>query len=394
MEPLREKPKAAKLLFVATVPVMIKTFLFPFSEYFRSKGCRVDGAAREIQECPDCCKAFNHVYPISWSRSPFAVSNFFKSIREVRQIVLDHGYEIVHTHSPVASFLTRFALRDLQREGKVKVIYTAHGFHFHKNGHPAKNALFIAAEKIAGAWCDYLVVINKEDEAAALKHGIVPPERLVYMPGIGVDLQKYDALPLAVLEEKKLREEFQIRPDQVIFTMIAEFNPGKRHADLFRAMQQLNRKDYCVLLAGRGKLMEKMKDLGKDLGILDQLRFLGFRPDVPKLIKLSRAVILPSEREGLPRSILESLSSAVPVLGTDIRGINELLEDGCGVLVNVGDSKAIAEGLGWLIDHPEEARQMGLKGRERAKAYDVQKLLPMHEKLYFGQQKPGSLRGK
>jgi glycosyltransferase involved in cell wall biosynthesis len=301
----------------------------------------------------------------------------------VKELVLRERYEIVHTHSPVASFLTRFALRDLRKQKKIKVVYTAHGFHFHKNGHPLKNAFFIAAEKMAGRWCDYLVVINKEDQAAALKHGITTPDKLVYMPGIGVDLRQYDPEPLGASDEQKLREEFQIPAKMPVLTMIAEFNPGKRHADLFRAMQLLNRKDYCVLLAGRGKLMEQMKELAKELGIYGQLRFLGFRPDVPKLIKLSRAALLPSEREGLPRSILESLSSAVPALGTNIRGIHELLEKGCGVLVEVGDVKRIASGLAWLLDHPEEARAMGLRGRERVKAYDVQKLLPLHEKLYF-----------
>ena len=70
--------------------------------------------------------------------------------------------------------------------------------------------------------------------------------------------------------------------------------------------------------------MEETRKLARALGVADRVHFLGHRPDIPALVRASVAVLLPSEREGLPRSVMEALSLGVPVVGTRIRGIVRL----------------------------------------------------------------------
>ena len=153
--------------------------------------------------------------------------------------------------------------------------------------------------------------------------------------------------------------------------MIAEFVPGKRHRDALAAFARLGRPDVWLALAGTGPLVDEMKRRAAELGVADRVRFLGVRRDIPALVRASVAVLLPSEREGLPRSAMESMSLGVPVIGSRIRGTADLLEGGCGLLVPVGDSAALADALARILDHPEEAREMARRGREWVASYHL-----------------------
>ena len=100
------------------------------------------------------------------------------------------------------------------------------------------------------------------------------------------------------------------------------------------------------------------------------------------IIRASAATILPSTREGLSRSVMESLCLGTPVLGSNIRGIRELLDGGAGILVEPQDPAGLSQAMAWIIDHPAEARAIGDRGRKRMAAFDTQKIIALHEHLY------------
>lgn len=371
-----------RLLMVTTVPGTLRAFLLPFARHFRSLGWRVDAVARDVSTVPECVDSFDKVWDVDWSRNPFDPRNLLAAPNVLRGIVEQQKYDIVHVHTPVAAFVTRYALRGWRNRGRPAVVYTAHGFHFFRGGHPLRNAAFLGLEKLAGRWMDYLVVINREDGSAARRYALAPAERIVYMPGIGVDTDYYNPEKVDAQEIKRVRGEMGLVPEDSLFVMIAEFNPGKRHRDLIRALARLNRQNVHLALAGTGRLFEEMKQLAKRLGLCERVHFLGYRRDIPALIRASCAVSLPSVREGLPRSVMESLCLAVPVIGSRIRGTQELLEDGCGVLVDVGDVGGLAKAMAWMVDHPERAMAMGRAGRQKMKDYDLRRIIGLHEDLY------------
>lgn len=369
------------LLFVTTIPATLCGFLLPFAYYFRAKGWRVDAMAQGISDCAECLKAFDQVWEVEWSRNPLAPQNLIVAPRQIRE-VLASGYDIVHVHTPVAAFVTRYALNNLRKRGSPKVIYTAHGFHFYRGGRPLKNATFLALEKLAGRWTDYLAVINREDEEAAKRYRIVPTERVRYMPGIGVDIEHYSPNAVPEAEVFQVRQELGLPLGTPLFLSVAEFISRKRHRDILKAFARLARPKAHLAFAGDGPLLEEIQRLASDLGVQNQVHFLGHRQDVPTWISASVATLLPSEQEGLPRSIMESLCLKIPVIGTEIRGIRDLLEDGCGLLVKVGDVEGLAQAMAWVLDHPEDAQIMGKRGRERMAAYDLRSILELHEALY------------
>lgn len=372
-----------KVLFVTTVDVTLRGFLLPFANHFRAKGWEVDAMSAGVENCQQCRASFDRVWEVDWSRNPSNLANLLSAPRAICKVVSEGGYDVVHVHTPIAAFVSRFALRRLRKQGHPKIIYTAHGFHFFEGGSPLKNAVFLGLEKLAGCWTDYLVVINQEDFEASKRHRIVPPERLHYMPGIGVDTAKYASERVSQDEIAKVRAEIGLTSGDPLILMIAEFNPGKRHRDALAAFAQLGSSTAHLAFAGPGRLMDEMRSLAKELGVADRVHFLGFRRDIPTLIKASIVTVLPSEREGLPRSAMESLSLGVPVIGTDIRGVRDLISDDCGILVKVGDVAGLAKAMDWILSHPIEAQLMGETGRVKMKAnFDIAAIIKAHESLY------------
>lgn len=371
-----------KLLIVSTVAITQRAFLLPFARHFRGMGWTVDGMASGISSCYECQAALDQTHDIEWSRNPLNPGNVTHAMKRVQEVVQKEKYDIVHVHTPVASFITRLALHNWRSSGEGKVIYTAHGFHFHSRGKPVNNLAFLALEKLAGRWTDYLVVINHEDQAAAHRHRIVKPDRIRYMPGIGVDLPTYQTLNSKPLDTINLRKELRLEADQVLFLMVASFDPGKRHGDLLQSLTILNRREAVIAFAGTGPLLQKSMQLAHTLGVADQIRFLGFRRDIPSLITASRATLLPSEREGLPRSVMESMALGTPVIGADARGVRDLLAGGAGIIVPVGDPYRLAQALSYLLDHPDIAMRMGVVGQRDIQPYDLSQILSLHEHLY------------
>lgn len=371
-----------KLLMVTTVPSTLRSFLLPFAAHFRAQGWQVDAMACGVSMSAECQQGFDRVWEVKWSRNPLDPRNLLAAPQVIREIVTREKYNIVHVHTPVAAFVTRFALKDLRARLGVKVIYTAHGFHFYTGGNPLKNAVFINLEKLAGNWTDYLVTINYEDKQAALQHKLVPPARLVYMPGIGVDLKYYNRQTVAESAVIQVRQELGIGEHTPVLLSVAEFTARKHHVDAIAAFAKLARTDVHLAFAGSGPLMEKMQQLAAQLGVAKRIHFLGNRPDIPVLMKAASANILVSAQEGLPRSVLESLALETPTIGTKIRGTQDLLEGGCGLLVDVGDVDGIAAAMTTILGSPAAATQMSKLGYERISEYELDSIVQLHEQLY------------
>jgi glycosyltransferase involved in cell wall biosynthesis len=371
-----------KLLMVTTIPGTLRSFLLPFAAHFRRLGWQVDAMACGVSTSIECQQGFDRVWDVEWSRNPLDPRNLLAAPSVIREIVERERYDLVHVHTPVAAFVTRYALKDLRARIGTKVIYTAHGFHFCSGGQPIKNAVFIAVEKLAAKWTDRLVTINQEDKAAVERYGLLPAEQAYYMPGIGVDLTYYD--PAMVTDDRvaALDRELGIDRQTPLLLCVAEFTPNKRHQDIIAAVAKLGRSDVHLALAGSGPQMEPMQKLAAELGVSERVHFLGNRSDIPVLMRAASAKLLVSAREGLPRSVMEALALGLPTIGTKTRGTQDLLADGCGLLVDVGDVAGLAGAITEILDRPELSRSLSQRGRERIGAFAVEVIIDLHEKLY------------
>ena len=366
----------AKLLLVTTIPQTIRAFLLPFARHYRSLGWRVDAAAKDIISA-NLQTEFDTCHDLPLTRNPKDIKALVQSPSAIRQLVLAGNYDLVHVHTPIAAFLVRFALKDVT--AKPKIVYTAHGFHFHAHGQSLSNMLFKQLEKMAAPWSDALITINHEDFQAAKQAQFAT--RIEYMAGIGIDTQQWQADKINAAQQDDIRQSLALTAQDVLFLMVAEFNAGKRHQDALQALSQTP-SNVHLAFAGVGGLQPQIIELATQLGLSHRVHFLGFRRDIAVLMTVSRAVLLPSEREGLPRSLLEAMSLGVPIIGTDIRGIAELAADNCGLLHKVGDVEGLAQAMNLLTTQPKLAQDMGQAARQKVLAYDIQKIIYHHDKLY------------
>ena len=208
----------------------------------------------------------------------------------------------------------------------------------------------------------------------------------------------FDPALVSVAERAALRHEMRAETDATpVLIFVGEMIPRKRHIDVLQAFVRIRAHypDAVLLLVGVGVLMDDLKAHAQTLGIADAVRFLGFRRDVAALLAASDVCLFPSQQEGLPCSVQESLSMAVPTVATEVRGNTDLMPNGMGgFLVPPHDPDAMSARVLEILALPSGARQaMGWAGRERMlKFYDRAESVAELNRLYdrlLAQKTPG-----
>ena len=373
-----------KILFVTTIPRTIREFLLPFAEALRDEGWQVDAMAHGIKAQDDLQAYFDNLIDVPFSRD---IEELLKGLPRTWRIIKEsirNDYDIVHMHTPIASFITRMMLVPLGKKRKPFKIYTPHGFRFSKEGKKLENGLTFVAEKIAGVTTDMLITINKEDYETAISRRICRKGKVRSLPGIGLPLGIYDECLIDEAEKEKLLKDLHLTIDNKIVLMIAEFIPRKRHIDLVKALKNIEDESICVVFAGDGPLRKSIEEAVKEYGVANKTRFLGYRKDIPTQIALSYVVVLPSALEGLPRSIMEAMAMRKPVIATDIRGTRELVDENVGILVKVDSPRELANAIDRLARNAELAARLGEGGRQKIiKHYSLEKVLELQMTYYM-----------
>ena len=312
------KPK--RVLFVATVvKTHIMQFHIPYLKMFKEMGYETVVAARNDYENPEDCRIpyCDHYVDIPFQREPLCYENL-RCYKKLKSIMDEGGFSVIHCHTPVGGVVGRLAARKARKKG-TRVIYTAHGFHFYK-GAPIKNwLLYYLAEKFCSYFTDVLITINKEDFALAQKK--MKAKSVKYVPGVGVDLEKFSK---STFDKAAKRRQLGIPDDAILLLSVGELIPRKNHETSIRAIADVN---AYYIIAGDGELRQQLQKLIDELGVGDRVKLLGYRNDVDDLYRASDVFVFPSFQEGLPVSVMEAMASGLPCVASNIRGNTDLLED-------------------------------------------------------------------
>lgn len=350
-----------KVLFTATVDSHILQFHLPFLKLFKEKGYEVHVATNGNEEIPYC--DVKHV--VSFERSPFKINNL-KAIKQLKEIINEEKFDIIHTHTPMGSVVTRLAAKKARKKYHTRVIYTAHGLHFFK-GAPLKNwIIFYPVEKYLSKYTDTLILINQEDYDLC-KRKFKKCKNIQYVPGVGIDEEKFN---FTMTEEEKieLRESLGLKKDDFVMIYPAEISKRKMQEWLINSISDLlkEHKDIHLLLPGQDSLNGKCQKLVKQLNLEDQIHFLGYRKDIPKLLKISDLAVSSASQEGLPVNIMEAMYVGLPIVASNCRGNRDLVQDGVnGYLVNLNDDKTYSEKVysiyinsNFILDNKEECKKI------------------------------------
>lgn len=357
-------------------------FFKSFIKQLVEEGHQVDIACNEtVSAVPDCYREWGcSVYPISCSRSPLNKGNL-TAIRQLRSIVKEGGYELVHCHTPIAAMCTRLACRPLRKRG-VKVFYTAHGFHFYK-GAPLKNwLLYYPAEKLCSYFTDVLITMNQEDYSLALKK--MKAKRVEYVPGVGIDTQRFMLSEEERAEKRKIiRQRHGIPETAKLLLSVGEVNENKNHGVVIEALSKLDLEDVYYIICGQGPMMDERKALAQKLGLGERVVFAGYRNDVPDYYQAADIFVFPSFREGLPVSVMEAMASGLPVICSNIRGCTDLVEDGTnGFLINKDDVRSLSSVIGRLLEEKTLCSNFGEASQKLIKGFCIETVIEKMKALY------------
>lgn len=323
-----------KILYVTTLSSTINAFLIPHIEMLiKEMGYKVDIACFINKEIDKSLIDLGvNVYQVPFARSPLALTNI-NAFKELIKIQKENNYDIVHVHTPVAGVFGRLLKVKFKN---LKTMYTAHGYHFFKGGSKASWFLYYPIEKIMAKFTDVIININQEDYE--ITKNKLKPKKSYLINGVGLDLSKYKPIPDEFIQKK--RKSLGLEKDDFVIIMIAELNKNKNQIQLIKAMELL-KNDYPkikALLVGEGDKKQELEREIKERELEKNIQLLGFRKDVVELINIANIGVLLSYREGLPRSIMEIMANGKRVIGTDIRGIRDLISnENLGNIVRIGD---------------------------------------------------------
>ena len=323
-----------KAIIVTSVASMVDQFLLPSITLLQNMGYIVEVACNfetgstcskeKIENLKEKLSTLGVKYHhIDFARNVLSLSQHIKAYKQVKQILTNDQYELMHCHSPIGGLISRLACRKARKSGTT-VIYTAHGFHFYK-GAPLKNwLLYYPVEKFCSYFTDTLITINKEDYALAQKK--MRAKKIEYVAGVGIDLTKFGQNTVNNAEKRK---ELCIPSDATVLLSVGELNENKNHETVIRAIKDL---DAYYIIAGKGDLKEHLQSLIDELGLTERVKLLGFRTDVSELYRVADVYVLPSIREGLNVSVMEAMASGLPVVCGRIRGNTDLIDNNGGAL--------------------------------------------------------------
>ncbi|MEY8445137.1 glycosyltransferase family 4 protein [Enterococcus ratti] len=322
------------MLYVTTISNTLNAFLIPHIDQLIKTGHEVSVAcAVEQPLAPYFYEQNIPVFQVPFSRRPLTKDNLL-AYKKIKKVVEDNHIEVIHTHTPIASMVTRLACKKMA----VKIYYTAHGFHFYK-GAPLFNWLtYYPIEKYLSKYTNKMITINHEDYFLALQK--FASEKTYLINGVGIPVETYENIQV---EEKLKKNELGVcQSNTKILLSVGELNKNKNHEQVIEVLKDFKDQNFQYFICGTGPLKQALKQKIKKLGLEEKIKLLGYRKDIIEMMKISDLFIFPSLREGLPVSIMEAMSVGVPVVASNIRGNKDLIFDGVtGKLFDVNQSKEL-----------------------------------------------------
>lgn len=269
-------------------------------------------------------------------------------------------FDLVHTHASKPGFLARLAAAGTG----APVIYSPHCFAFHAGAGRLEAALIAGLERFAARFLTArIVVVSNGERELARQHGVGRDDQFVTIHS-GINLEPFDR-PIDIAA---LRASLGVPAHAPLVGTVGRLNPQKAPVDFVRAAARI--RDRCpdahFMWVGTGPLAAQARAVVEEDGLTGVFHFTGQRNDVHAIMRGLDIFVLASRWEGLPLTILEAMAARVPVIATDIGGTCEAVgHEENGLLVPPGEPEALASAVMGLLEDPERARRLGLRGRRR-----------------------------
>ena len=288
-------------------------------------------------------------------------------------------FDVIHCHTPIGGVLGRL----LGKVCGVKIIYTAHGFHFFK-GVSKKNWLFYyPIEYLLSKYTDTLITINEEDfNLAKLKF---KAKNIFKINGVGLDTQKFY---IENFDKKSYREKLGLNEEDFVILSVGELSDRKNHIIGIKAIQKLKNEypeiSFKYLIVGNGVNLEKYQEYIKQNNLENNVKLLGRRSDIVELNMISDIFLFPSLQEGLPVALMEAIASGKSIVCSNIRGNEDLIENGKnGFLYNNPSINELKEKIKIFLFNRELNKKYEEYNLKFIKKFDIKEIEKSMRNIYL-----------
>lgn len=371
-----------KALICTAFARFIKSFLTHDIQLLQEKGYEVHCAANINHPGAECMneyfKEMNVVFhQIDFSSNKPVSKESIVSMKQMKALVKKINFDVVHVHTPIAGAICRLACKGIRKKG-TKVIYTTHGFYFHKKSGKKSWLLYHTIEDWMSRYSDAIITINKEDYSNAQK---MHCKKVYQIPGVGVNISKFRD---AQVNRDEYRTKLGVKKDDLLVLAIGELSQRKNHRVIIEALSQCNLPNVVFMICGNAmtsaNTADEIKSLAVEKGV--DLRLMGLRDDIPQICKCADIGVMPSTREGLGLSGIEMIASGLPIVASDVHGILDYVQDGKnGFLADPYNSQEFAVAIKKLSDD-NLRKEISANCSESVSSFDISHSYEAMRKIY------------
>ena len=304
-------------------------------------------------ECPEC-----RIYKLGKS--------FYNPLYIYLLIPIMCRYDVIHTHNSSPQLYAAIANVFCRK----KLITTEHNTSNRKRS----NRLLAVIDKWMYGRYHQIICISCQAEQNLRDYLSSRQQVLIRICTIynGVDVEAiHKASPLEKSD-----------PQKFLVVMVAAYRPQKDHVTLIRAMKRLPTEKFEAWLVGDGECQQDIEQFIRQQGMDTQVKMLGMRTDVPRILKTADVIVMSTHYEGMSLSNIEGMAAGKPFVASNVEGIREVTE-GFGVLFSHGNDASLAEILQRLHDDNKFYLQVAARCYERAKQFDIMKMVDGYNNVYL-----------
>lgn len=312
---------------------------------------------------------------IDINTNPFNKNNL-TAYKQILNIIDRYSIEGIMCSTPIGGALARLAAK----KRRIKpVLYEAHGFLFYKGAPLINKTLYKLEERILAHYTDVLITITNEDYIAAQRFKLRSNRAPYLVHGAGVNVGVH-----VDIDREKKRRSIGVPDDAFVIVSAGELNRNKNTEVVVRALKDIPGAHYVA--CGVGPEKDNLLKLARQLGVTQRFHLLGYRTDMPEIMAASDVFVIPSFREGMPRALLEAMDLGLPCVGSDTRGIRDLIDAEGGFICAPTQASIFSKKLKALKDNRKMCIDMGKHNQKKVQAYsaDVVKkeLYGIYQKIF------------
>ncbi len=301
------------------------------------------------------------VEQININTNPFNPSNI-KAYFQILEIIDKYEIEGLLCSTPIGGALGRLTAK---KRNINPVWYAAHGFLFFEGAPLINRTVYKWEEIILAHFTDILITITEEDYLAAQKLKLRSGKKPFLVHGAGVKVG------VSVdIDRREKRSSIGVPEDAFVIVSAGELNKNKNTEVIVKALKKTGEVHYVV--CGEGPEKDNLKKLAHKLGVADRFHLLGYRTDIQEIMACADAFTMMSFREGMPRALLEAMDLGLPCIGSDTRGIRDLIDKEGGFICKPTDAVFLAEVIRKLQIDPKMRKMMGNHNKSKVQEYSIE----------------------